>query len=54
MTLGRKARAIPASQLSLDQDNKEGVHLVGVPAPATVYSVCVWGGGGAKPCRLAL
>jgi hypothetical protein len=39
MTLVRKARAIPASQLPLEQDNKEGVHLVGVPAPATVYSI---------------
>ena len=33
MTLVRRARAIPASKLSLEQDNKESVHLVGVIAP---------------------
>ena len=41
MTLVRRARAIPASKLSLEQDNKESVHLVGVVAPAIVYRVCV-------------
>ena len=39
MTLVRKARAIPASKLSLEQDNKEGFHLIGG------VCVCVWGGG---------
>jgi hypothetical protein len=29
MTLVWKARAIPASKLSLEQDNKEGFHLIG-------------------------
>jgi hypothetical protein len=51
MTLVWKARAIPASKLSLGQDNKESVHLVGVIAPAIVYrsvlrSRCVCEGKG--------
>jgi hypothetical protein len=44
MTLVRQAKAIPASKLSLEQDNKEGFHLVGVLAPATVYSVVLRSG----------
>jgi hypothetical protein len=52
MTLVREARAISASKLSLEQDNKEGVHLVGVVAPATVYrAVCVELG---RQCVLSL
>jgi hypothetical protein len=46
MTLVRKARAIPASKLSLGQDNKESVHLVGVSAPAIVYRAVLRSGEG--------
>ena len=46
MTLVGTARAVPASKLSLEQDNTEGFHLVGVLAPAIVYRAVLRSGEG--------
>jgi hypothetical protein len=52
MTLVRKARAIPASKLSLEQGNMEGLYLNDVLAPAIVCRAVLRSGEGGVAASL--